>query len=96
MYHSALNLLIVLIVAACILIKLDMYRHLRARSFLWIIAGLTYGLFIRIWLFLSDIHVWSYPDNDWGSAMMVLMYAGLLAGFWGIRQALLSGHKNHR
>lgn len=96
LFQDLSNLLIVLIVAACILIKLDMYRRLRSRSFLWIIGGLGYGLFIRIWLFLSGIGVWPYPNNEWGAAMMGLMYLGLLAGFWGIRQALLAAFKPPR
>ncbi len=84
-----LDMLAAVVLALCAVVNLDMYRHLRSRSFLWIALGLTCGALLGLWQTMSEIGNWASPRDYLGGPMLAAAAClGLLLGFCGFRQAL--------
>lgn len=81
------NIAIPLMICCILGINLWLLKQTKDRSFLWMIAGLTYGLVIRFWLLMDDLDVWRYPWSSGGAAVMYFMYLGEFVGWMGILRA---------
>jgi len=82
------NSLIVGFLLLNITINIWLCLKTRDRSFLWMVAGMVYGLAIRSWLLLDDLEVCHFPMTSYGATVMVFMYAGESMGWVGIARAL--------
>lgn len=84
-----INWLVILSMLYILAVNVVMLRRLRAWAFGWMIAGILYGIAIRLWI---EIDAWTpralYPQTQWGVAIMGGMYLGLAMGFYGLYKGL--------
>lgn len=88
------NSLVIIGILYILWVNISLLRELRSKTFLWMVAGVLYGLAVRIWI---EIDAWVpedlYPQSQWGAAIMGGMYLGLALGFYGLRQGLLEAKR---